>query len=160
MTDRERLDQLEILLAELLQKQDRNSEEVANIKADIADLSAKIVRMENKQDSLSSGVSQLTKLMIRQSENITFLLNENISLKEDLKELPLMKEQLKDLPFIKEQLKEIQLKELPLMKEQLKDLPLIKEQLNDLQLKEIPLIKEELLSIKETLVNILIILNK
>ncbi len=134
------MDQLEILLAELLQKQDRNSEEVANIKADIADLSVKVMRLENKQDSLSSGVSQLTKLMIRQSENITFLLNESVSIREDLKELPLLKEQLKDLPLIKEQLNEIQLKEQPL----------IKEQLNDLQLKEIPLIKRELLSIKET----------
>ena len=80
MTDKERLEQLEILMAELLQKQDRNSEE-------IGDILVKMIRLENKQDSITSNVLQIVKLVVNESDYIESLLKENISIKETLKEV-------------------------------------------------------------------------
>lgn len=63
MTDRERLDQLEILVSELLQKQDRTIEEVVQIKRDVAELSARISRLEDRMESVESRMGSLEERM-------------------------------------------------------------------------------------------------
>jgi DNA-binding ferritin-like protein len=91
MTDKERLEQLELLVAELLQKVDRTSE--------------RIVKVENKQDSMSTAIGQLAILMARQSENTEYVLRETIAIRDEMKE---MKSELKgDIKEVRDDLKEI-----------------------------------------------------
>lgn len=77
MTDKERLQQLELIVSEIIIKQDRTLEE-------ISDLKTKVVRVENKLDSQNTTLLQITKAVIQQSDNIEYLINKQSQTDEKL----------------------------------------------------------------------------
>ena len=68
MTDKERLQQLELIVSEMIIKQDRTLEE-------ISDLKTRVVKVENKLDTQNTSLLQIAKGIIQQSDNIEYLIN-------------------------------------------------------------------------------------
>lgn len=80
MTDKERLQQLELIVSEMIIKQDRTLEE-------ISDLKTRVVKVENKLDTQNTSLLQIAKGVIQQSDNIEYLINRQSQTEEKLTDI-------------------------------------------------------------------------
>lgn len=80
MTDKERLQQLELIVSEMIIKQDRTLEE-------ISDLKTRVVKVENKLDTQNTSLLQIAKGIIQQSDNIEYLINKQSQTDEKLTDI-------------------------------------------------------------------------
>jgi Mg2+ and Co2+ transporter CorA len=80
MTDKERLQQLELIVSEMIIKQDRTLEE-------ISDLKTRVVKVENKLDTQNTSLLQIAKGVIQQSDNIEYLINKQSQTEEKLTDI-------------------------------------------------------------------------
>lgn len=77
MTEKERLQQLELVVAEIIIKQDRTLEE-------ISDLKTRVVKVENKLDSQGTTLLQIAKAVVQQSDTLEYLLKKQVETDEKL----------------------------------------------------------------------------
>lgn len=80
MTDKERLQQLELIVSEMIIKQDRTLEE-------ISDLKTRSVKVENKLDTQNTSLLQIAKGVIQQSDNIEYVINKQSQTEEKLTDI-------------------------------------------------------------------------
>lgn len=81
MTADERLDQLEILLAESMAILDRHTAQLKQLNSSVNQLKSDVSQLKSDISQLKSDVELLSKSIIQQSDNISFLLREQAEMK-------------------------------------------------------------------------------
>ena len=87
MTADDRLNQLEPLLAETITILDRHTNQLKQLNNISGQLTGSVGQLTGSVGQLTGSVGQLSTAMVQQSDNITFLLREQMEMKADIADL-------------------------------------------------------------------------